>query len=269
MTNTLSDLLEKMWTDYCELNPQAKKIQQALIHRGETVINDHIALRTINHPRLGIESLAKQFKALGYEAVQNYQFKEKKLFAWHFEHKTDPKQPKIFISELELQHFSSQLQMYLNQIADSIPHEMIDSNDFSVSGRSWDISFKDYESLATESEYAAWFAAFGFRPNHFTVSMNDLKTFNGLPDINQFILDLGYPLNESGGQIKGSPKELLEQSSTLAAQIEVDFSDGKHKIPSCYYEFALRYPTADGKLYQGFVAASADKIFESTNRTSN
>ncbi len=32
-----------------------------------------------------------------------------------------------------------------------------------------------------------------------------------------------------------------------------------------FYEFAKRYPTANGKLYQGFVAASADKFFESTN----
>jgi len=29
--------------------------------------------------------------------------------------------------------------------------------------------------------------------------------------------------------------------------------------------FALRYPQADGVLYPGFVEASADKIFESTN----
>ncbi|MGL4837356.1 MAG: DUF1338 domain-containing protein, partial [Shewanella sp.] len=35
--------------------------------------------------------------------------------------------------------------------------------------------------------------------------------------------------------------------------------------PSCFYEFALRYPKANGELYTGFVAASADKIFESTN----
>jgi hypothetical protein len=37
-------------------------------------------------------------------------------------------------------------------------------------------------------------------------------------------------------------------------------------VPACYYEFARRYPIANGELYQGFIAASADKIFESTNR---
>ncbi len=58
---------------------------------------------------------------------------------------------------------------------------------------------------------------------------------------------------------------LLEQSSTLADKVSVAFSDGELAIPSCFYEFALRYPKADGELYTGFVAASADKIFESTD----
>ncbi|MDP5190382.1 DUF1338 family protein [Rheinheimera baltica] len=45
----------------------------------------------------------------------------------------------------------------------------------------------------------------------------------------------------------------------------VQFSDGMATIPSCFYEFATRYPMTNGLLYTGFVAASADKIFESTN----
>ena len=37
-------------------------------------------------------------------------------------------------------------------------------------------------------------------------------------------------------------------------------------VPSCYYEFAKRYSDSTGQIYQGFVTASADKIFESTNK---
>lgn len=51
----------------------------------------------------------------------------------------------------------------------------------------------------------------------------------------------------------------------MADKIAVVFSDTTVEIPSCFYEFALRYPKANGELYTGFVAASADKIFESTN----
>ena len=51
----------------------------------------------------------------------------------------------------------------------------------------------------------------------------------------------------------------------MADKAEVKFSDGEAIIPSCFYEFAKRYPLDCGTLYSGFVAASADKIFESTN----
>ncbi|MFP5459729.1 MAG: DUF1338 domain-containing protein, partial [Bacteriovoracia bacterium] len=62
------------------------------------------------------------------------------------------------------------------------------------------------------------------------------------------------------------PSVYLEQSSTLANNIAVTFDDGELTIPACYYEFARRYPLPSGDLYQGFVAASADKIFESTSK---
>ena len=53
--------------------------------------------------------------------------------------------------------------------------------------------------------------------------------------------------------VKGTPADRLEQSSTLADAIEVEFSDRTAKIPSCYYEFARRYPLPSGELFQGFV----------------
>jgi hypothetical protein len=97
------------------------------------------------------------------------------------------------------------------------------------------------------------------------VSINELAKFDDIESVNQALKDAGFALNTSGGEIKGSPEVLLEQSSTLADDSEVEFSDGKMAVPSCFYEFALRYAKPDGELYTGFVAASADKIFESTN----
>ena len=72
-------------------------------------------------------------------------------------------------------------------------------------------------------------------------------------------------MNSSGGEIKGTPEELLQQSSIMANHINVEFKEGVYSIPGCYYEFAQRYPDETGKLYSGFIAKSADKIFESTN----
>ena len=82
---------------------------------------------------------------------------------------------------------------------------------------------------------------FGFRPNHFTVNVNALKTFKSLEEVNQFLKEQGITLNTRGGEVKGSERDLLKQSSTVANQMVVGFSDKAMVIPSCYYEFAQRF----------------------------
>jgi len=262
---SLEKLLDMMWKDYCELNPAAKKIYDLFVAEGETVLNDHIALRTFNHPRLGIKSLARQFEKYGYKENGEYTFVEKKLYAKHYEH-SDETKPKIFISELELEKVSPLIRDTVNKLIEKIPDSLIQSETFSLCGRPWDMSYKLYSELAKESEYASWVAAHGFRPNHFTVFINNLKKFHDIQTLNKFVTAKGFALNKSGGEVKGTPADYLEQSSTMASEIPVKFSDGTHNIPGCYYEFARRYPLQNGKLYQGFVAKSADKIFESTNK---
>jgi hypothetical protein len=72
-------------------------------------------------------------------------------------------------------------------------------------------------------------------------------------------------MNSSGGEIKGSKEQFLKQSSTLAEIVPVEFIEGVREVPACYYEFAERFRNDDGKLFSGFIAGSADKIFESTD----
>jgi hypothetical protein len=260
---TLPSLLDKMWKDYVEINPLAQKIYDVFTQEGEKVLNDHIALRTFNLPRVNVDVLAKPFLDSGYVYKGDYQFTEKKLYAKHYEH-ADSNLPKIFISELEVQKFSPALQATVKSLVDQIPAGQEHQFDFSSAGRPWNVTTAVYNELIKESDYAAWVAAFGYRPNHFTVFINVLKKFSDILTLNNFLKERGFKLNASGGEVKGSKDVCLEQSSTLANNIEVTFTDGKLTIPACYYEFAKRYPMSDGKLYQGFVAASADKIFEST-----
>lgn len=258
--------MQKMWTDYIRLNPQAEKIHRLFQQNGEQVQNDHIALRTFNHPKLGLSSLAGHFLNFGYrQAEQEYFFKEKKLYARHFEHPDHG--TKIFISELELDKVSPFVRETINNCIEQIPPAALAREDFVYSGKHWVTSYQTYQKLAAESEYAAWVYAYGFRPNHFTVSINALRSFTDINQLNAFLKMHNFKLNTSGGEVKGTPSELLEQSSTMAAEIPVQFGDGVYLIPGCYYEFAKRYPTSDGRLYQGFIAKSADKIFESTNRS--
>ena len=62
---TLNGLLDKMWTDYVAINPLAQKIYDLFKNEGEEIFNDHIALRTFNHPRVTIDVIAKPFIEAG------------------------------------------------------------------------------------------------------------------------------------------------------------------------------------------------------------
>lgn len=263
--NSLDALLDKLWKQYIDINPRAHRIAQLLESEGETIANDHIAFRTFDLDRVRLQKLANCFTAHGYEYGGEYHFPQKKLYAHHYQH-PDPSYPLVFISELLTQEFSPTLQNIVSGLIEQIPAGLEDTPDFCASGRPWNVSFKDYQVLQQESEYAAWLSAFGFRANHFTVYVNGLNKFPDLESLNHYLKDNGYVMNSSGGEIKGSPEQLLEQSSTMAETVRVDFTDGAFSIPSCYYEFARRYPQADGSIYRGFIAASANRIFESTDK---
>jgi hypothetical protein len=194
-----------------------------------------------------------------------YNFETKKLFARHYEH-DDPEMPLIFISQLKTGEFDDSIQRIIRSFVDQVPEDFAKDRTFLYQGRPWDLKYSDYQMLKEVSEYAAWMSAYGFRANHFTVSINHLKNFASIHEVNQFLQDNGFELNAAGGEVKGSPEDLLEQSSTIAYNKEVEFKDGGYVIPGCYYEFAKRYQKPNGELFRGFVAGSADKIFESTNK---
>ncbi len=263
MAAQVTALFNNIWQQYLSVTPSAKKIHQ-LLGNGNDVINDHVAYRTFNHPKINLAQLAKGLLALGYTECGQYDFSAKKLDAKHFEH-TDRTMPKVFISELRVEEFSSKVQAIIAKLIEQLPDDVSDRADFLYAGRLWEISSTDYQTLLAESEYAAWLAAWGYRANHFTVSINHLANYEDIAVVNATLKDAGYVLNSNGGEIKGDEAVKLEQSSTLADKAQVDFSDKTMEIPSCFYEFAKRYPLANGELYTGFVAASADKIFDSTN----
>lgn len=263
----LDTLFINLWKEYIKLTPQVKTIHDLFQQREDHIItNDHIAFRTLDLKECNIDVLSKVFLDLNYVRKEHYIFKEKKLSAYYFIHK-NPKYPKVFISELKLSAFAKDLRTILKNIIKEVPFSVLNSSELIYSKRHWNISYKIYEYLYSISEYAAWFYVYGFCANHFTIYINDLKNFSNLKDINTFIKNSGFELNTSGGEIKGSKKELLEQSSTLAQVIPIKFEEGIYNIPSCYYEFAKRYKDKNNNLFQGFVEQSADKIFESTKQT--
>jgi hypothetical protein len=263
---TTNSIFDQLWSIYTDQNPQTQKVFDLFNKRGELLVNDHIAFRTFDDERINIDVLSKVFINAGYVFKDDYHFEEKKLYAKHFEHGSNNNAPRVFISQLKTKEFSNYLQSTIKSCIDKIPEEILNSDELIYSGTVWgEVSFAVYEALRKESEYAAWLYVNGFRANHFTVNVNELKTFENLEQVNDFLKENGFLLNDSGGEIKGTPQELLEQSSITAELYQQTFVDGEHFIPGCYYEFARRYPDANGELYSGFIAKSADKIFESTD----
>jgi hypothetical protein len=259
-------IFNRFWETYSTENPNARRIYDLFTGHGESVVHDHIALRTFNDRRTNIDTIARIFTENGYEQRGTYDFRAKKLSGRHYEHKTDLQAPKVFISELLLEQCSDYMQSTVKGYIDRLPATAYKEKDLVYGGSIWGkIPFETYNRLREESEYAAWLLVYGYRANHFAVKVNELKKLRSLEEVNSFIKRNGYVMNNSGGEIYGTPGELLEQSATLAEIIPFGFSDGVYKIPSCFYEFTLRYNQPDGKQYPGFIAANADKIFESTN----
>ena len=261
---------DELWRDYTRITPQAERIRSEFERRGETVLNDHVAFRTLGVDPIGIERLEVHLLALGYKRYEPYEFPAKKLRAFGY---LPPSAdlPRVFLSELKIEELSPPVATILERCAFEVAVDAVSDPAVLWSGCRWSpVSVSEYEALVAESEYAAWFATMGFHANHFTISVNGLSDYPDVESVLEVVESLGYSVNDSGGRVKGSPAQLLEQGSTLADQIEVGFADGESRlVPTCYYEFAKRYPTTSGELFNGFVASSADKIFESTDTKTN
>ncbi len=256
----------RLWEDFVRIAPQAAEIRSMLRESGEQVENDHVAFRTLAASGLGIAELEPRILGLGYEVQDDYEFPEKHLRARAY---VCSGSPRIFLSELLVAELSHKAQALLQAVADQAKKALPNGLDAFWAGRLWEpLAYADYEALAEESEYAGWLSALGLRPNHFTVSINALRRLRSVEAVLGFVEAAGFRINKIGGRVKGTPGELLEQGSTLADRVEVEFAGGeRHEIPTCYYEFALRHRGANGVLYEGFVASSASRIFESTNRS--
>ncbi len=267
MTYTLDSFLTEAFKSYAQAAPDAPQIEALLRSRGEQIVNDHVAFRTFNIPGINRFDLGAIFELWGYKkSEEELDFPDKKLKANYWLH-SDSRQPKVFVSELLIEKMSAELQAWIRSFAEPAAMKIGRLKAEHLLQPNWDpVRAEDYERFYPQSEYAAWTAAFGIRVNHFTVLVNSLSSIKSLQELNQILCANGFILNEAGGAVKGTPTELLEQSSTMARKVDWAFAGGVRKqVLGCYYEFARRYPIpGTDKLFSGFIPKSADKIFEST-----
>jgi len=257
--------LNDLWQDYTSVSPNAARIHQIFSDEGEEVVNDHVAFRTFNIAPINLSSLEKQLISLGYQPLDDYRFSDRHLIAKSYRH-NEAGRPLIFLSELQTEALTEKSQEIIQRLCQQIPDDLTQTLKVFMAGTPWStINWQEYQQLHQDSDYAAWLATMGLRANHFTVSINHLKNYSSVSEVLDHVESFGFTINESGGRIKGGERVLLEQGATLAEPIEYRFSDqSEHLIPACFYEFARRFPTKEGELYQGFVEANANRIFDST-----
>lgn len=286
----LDEVLNGLMNRYKQRVPDVLKITKALvdnhlIENEDDIENDHVAFRTMGVPNLGIASFEKIFLHFGYTAEDIYIFEKKKLNARWYKPPSN-KYPRIFISELNVASFPENIQNIIKSYTNEVTSDPIDSinlNDAKevdnyLHSALWRVpTWADYNTLMEVSEYAAWVIYNRYYLNHYTITVDGLpKGYNTLEQFNQFLNDNGVLLSDAGGVIKKSADGLLLQSSTVSQLCEATFSDGdKHQIAGSYVEFAERkvlpefehLPISELKREhkrEGFEAANADKIFEST-----
>jgi hypothetical protein len=287
---TLHQVLAGLMRRYQERVPDVAAIIAAMTRAGligsaSEIENDHIAFRTLGVSQLGIASFEQIFLHYGYQKRDAYFFAAKKLNAYWYS-PPDPKLPRIFVSELRVHDLSEQAQAIIRSYTDEVasdPVAALDLDDWQqvdafLHRALWRLpSLEDYQALASESEYAAWVIYNRYYLNHFTVSVHNLPDgLSQLVNFNTFLEDHGFILNTAGGKIKKSPDGLLLQSATVAEMLEAEFAAAKHQtISGSYVEFAERLPLPQFSHLpaeqiqrqhrrEGFEAANADKIFEST-----
>ena len=287
---SLDEVLTALFLPYKKSVTDVEKITSAMIESHmivdeHEIVNDHIAFRTLGVPNLGIASFEKIFLHYGYTKMNSYYFSEKKLDAYWYAPPSH-EYPRIFISELRVQDLSGSAQRIISNYTNAIntdPIDPIDLNDTKAVGEFfykplWKLpTLADFEQLSEESEYAAWVIYNRYYLNHYTISVHNLPApYNSLESFNEFLEAIGIVLNSSGGKIKTSKDGMLRQSSSVAEMVEATFAnDEKMKISGSYVEFAERSILPEFETLakneiqrkhrrEGFEAANADKIFEST-----
>ncbi|SMF81247.1 DUF1338 domain-containing protein [Pseudobacteriovorax antillogorgiicola] len=294
-------VFKKLWTHYYDLVPYAPKIEADFKAKKDAWIEDHVAYRTLPGENTGKHVLQEAFEALGYKREDDYHFEEKNLDAFWMsppdnQGESYEASPKIFISELMAEKFSQEFQDTVHEITKEVRVSPLPAiRDLLAKVKAGDESAKDglvdhltalltegpawsrpskgrYHILKSESDYAAWTYLFGHQINHFTVSVHLMDSFSSIQSLGEYLEgELNIPMNHSGGLVKGTAEIKLEQIATMAVKRPFTFQDGIEDVSYGFVEFAKRYPlegrSDDHKwqsYYQGFVAANADKIFEST-----
>jgi hypothetical protein len=293
------NIIEQLWRDYCRSNAQVKQIETVFTAKQITFpLLDHFAIIDLPGPHTGITELTKIFNAIGYECRgKDYLPDKQNDFNWLAEincHKTHAKDalPQIVIADFRLEELPFSVRNIINkynQQSPASPAELIKPLASKAAlgdqqaeeklyrlftryfaGRDWPIpTVSEFKTVHECNELLAWVLVFGRRPNHFTYAIHHMPEFNSLTHFHHFVeLELGIPLNQDGGVIKGNETVGIEQGSTVGTLQRIHLADGEVTLPSDFVEFVWRFTAKKNPLlwsdyFTGFIATHADRVIQS------
>ena len=170
----LQRLCQALLTGYINSTPTAATVLHALYKQGGTQVHiDHMAFRSFGLDGLGIDAASRVWLDLGYTRRDDFTFPTKKLRAcWLAPPKPPPggedaPLPRIFVSEVDVGALSKKAQgIIARATARAGPLGRHAAMAATVHEAPWPSPpFADYETLAKESEYAAW-VRFGLRSGY-------------------------------------------------------------------------------------------------------
>lgn len=290
-----AELFDALWSRYRSRVSYVQKYEQVIQQAGATLVNDHIAFRTLatQQPLAGIASLSRIFEALGYRAAGSYHFSDKQLSAIHFQH-ANPQFPKLFISELKTWELppearaivartvrNQQLPLGIEPLAalanldrdDSPASELLPAIVEQFHDLPWLLPRKeDVQAINAVSQYAAWVLVHGYNVNHFTslINAHEVPALDSIEKTVAALQAAGVPMK---AEIEGAPGSKLRQTATEAVKIDVAVLDRGNPVPLpwsyAYFELAQRdlvLDPATGKQvrFEGFLGEQATHLFEMT-----
>ncbi|MEZ5977368.1 MAG: DUF1338 family protein [Planctomycetota bacterium] len=270
--------------------PYARLYVTELMDRGERLVFDHGALRTVAAPcgalPTGAAAIARVLEPLGYGRAESYDLSRLGMTGHAYRHADLPEDvPQFFVSELHPERFSdafgAAVQRVVGASRDPLSrHALVELDRIGRYG--WTTvdaaarvlpevvgcfdrqhaapSRSDYEHLLAESAEMAWIATEGNAFNHATDRVEDVHAVAARQ------AELGRPIKD---RVEVSASGRVLQTALRAAPVERLFrtDDGGLEIrtvPGSFHEFITRRRLPDGTLDLAFDAGNATSIFSMT-----
>lgn len=260
------------------------------VRRGEKVVHDHGAVRTVLGETgalpSGERALTRILAPLGYEVGEIYPLDRIGMTGRAWRHRDFPETiAQFFVSELHVDRFSPRFGgaavSVFGASRDPLPEATLAAlEELGAEGQlpaetarrilpdlagAFDRqhavpALADYERLLEESAEAAWIATEGNAFNHATDRVADVAALSAGEQA------LGRPMKD---RVEVSASGRVIQTAYRAARVERPFVGPGgalvlRSVPGSFFEFITRHRHADGRLDLGFDTSNAQAIFRMT-----